>query len=183
MKFASISALYVLLAASTTCNEASASNIPSSSPSSEYDQVFQIKSTYSEFDSSKEWCLTAEWKGIGSKLHVRPCLSYPSLSENLQLFATDEYGQLKLAGPPDGYCVTATSRLVKLENCETTVVANKQFTVDASGGKLSQTKRGQTYYLGFANDKMLSRIRLFKEGFFNDSFDKWSVVYGSPASR
>ena len=161
-------------------NQPSLSKIPSSPPSSKDDRVFQIKSTYSGFDSSKQWCLTAANKEIGSKLHVRPCVSYASLSDNLQLFASDEFGQLKLAGPQYGYCVASISRLIQLEDCAITIVENienKQFTVDFLGGKLSHTKSDQIYYLGFENGKRFSRIRLFKKGSFNESLDKWSGTF------
>ena len=152
----------------------------SNQPSSKYDRVFQIKSTYSGFDSSKQWCLTAAIKDIGSKLHVRPCVSYASFSDNLQLFASDEFGQLKLAGPQNSYCVASTSRLIQLEDCAINIVENienKQFTVDFLGGKLSHTKFGKIFNLGFPNGKRFSRMRLFKEGTFNESLDKWSWTF------
>jgi len=170
------------------------SQVPSSSesPSSGYDRVFQIKSLYSEFDSSKQWCLTAEMKNYESKLRVRPCESYTSLSNNLQLFTTDVFGQLKLAGSQDGFCLASASRTIQLEGCDTVIIENKQFALDTllentqsaadtAGDKLSQTKNGQIYYVGFESDKRFSRIRLYKKGSFNKSLDKWSVVYGSPA--
>jgi len=150
------------------------------SPSSQYDRVFQIKTTFNEFDSSREWCLTAEFKEISSKLYVRPCKSYADIKDNLQLFASDEYGQLKLAGPSEGFCVASTSRLVEFDNCESNVNERKQITV-GTDGRLTQYKGGQTYLFGFDPDKRFSRLRLYKLGSFNESLDKWSVVYGLAA--
>ena len=68
---------------------------------------FEITTTFEGFDlKTNNWCLTVETKSFGSNLHMRPCQSYDSLEENLQLFSTDEYGQVKLAGPEDGFCLS-----------------------------------------------------------------------------
>jgi len=61
----------------------SLSNTPSSSPSSQCDREVHIRTTYNEFDSSKQWCLTAEIKDYESKLHVRPRKPYTSRCNNL----------------------------------------------------------------------------------------------------
>jgi hypothetical protein len=163
-------------------NQPSLSSSPSSSPSSQFDLVFQIKSTFSGF-ASTEWCLTVENKNLFSKLHVRPCKFYSNVRDNLQLFATDVYGQLKLKGPNDQYCVASTSRLVQTQGCEgLSGVVDESLQISVlRDGKLGQFKAGQQFFLGFDPEKRFSRIRLYKAGTFNTSLDKWNIVYGLAA--
>jgi len=167
-------------------SQPSLSNSPSANPSSEFDRVFQIKSTFVAFGSN--WCLTAADKNIGSKLHVRPCKYYATEAENLQLFSRDQYGQLALEGPPNGgsgYCVQSTSRSVQLKTCEIPEAGeelSEGLVVSVlNDGKLGQMKSGQQFFIGFDTEKRFSRVRLYKLGAFNDSLDKWNLVYGRAA--
>jgi len=154
------------------------SNNPSFAPSSMQGRPFQIISIFEEFDS-RNWCLTAETKSFESKLHMRPCKSYDSLSENLQLFSIDEYGQVKLAGPKEGFCLSFFSKLLLLASCENSFSADKQFSVNNPAGYVSQTKNGEMYQAGFDVTRRLSSIRRYKKGSLNRSLDKWRIVYES----
>ncbi|GFH55187.1 hypothetical protein CTEN210_11663 [Chaetoceros tenuissimus] len=83
----------------------SVSLVPSTLPSATADKEFQLISTFGPFgeDTEKKWCLTASET---SKLHVRPCRTYESRSEDLQLWKFTEAGGLKLAGKAIGeFCV------------------------------------------------------------------------------
>jgi hypothetical protein len=164
-------------------NLPSLSNSPSASPSSEFDRVFQITTTFDGFDD-REWCLTAASKSVGpgSKLYVRPCVYYDTFSENLQLFTTDQFGELLLAGPGDGFCVKSQSRLIRLDNCVSTDVPESIKFSLSGDGYLAQLKFGNTFYIGFDTDKRFSRVRLYKQGAFNQSVDKWKLVYGLPVA-
>jgi hypothetical protein len=155
------------------------SNSPSFAPSSMQGRPFEITTIFEGFDDkiSKNWCLTAETKSFGSNLHMRPCISYDSLSENLQLFSMDEYGQMKLAGPEDGYCLSFYSMFLTLASCESSVSPDKQFSVNNSAGYISQTKNGETYRIGFDGDKKFQNVRLYRIGSMNRSLDKWRIVY------
>jgi hypothetical protein len=154
------------------------SNSPSFAPSSMQGRPFEITTIYEGFDvKPKNWCLTAETKSFGSNLHMRPCQSYDSLSENLQLFSMDEYGQVKLAGPEDGFCLSFYSMFLRLASCSTSVSADKHFIVNNAAGYISQTKNGETYRIGFDPDKKYQSVRLYRVGSFNRNLDKWRIVY------
>lgn len=154
------------------------SNSPSLSPSSMQGRPFEITTTFEGFDlKTNNWCLTVETKSFGSNLHMRPCQSYDSLEENLQLFSTDEYGQVKLAGPEDGFCLSFYSIALMLAPCATTVNADKHFTVNNAAGYISQTKFGQSYRIGFNPHRRYERVSLYKVGSFNRNLDKWRIVY------
>jgi hypothetical protein len=144
-----------------------------------FDRVFQIKTTHSEFGSASQWCLTVEYKGISSKLQVRPCRAYSDLNDNLQLFERNEGNQLFLNGP-QGYCVASLSRLIEIQNCDIIPSENQKFSV-GTDGKLGQSRDNQQFFIGFDSSRMFPRIRLYKLGTSNDTLGKWSIVYGMAA--
>lgn len=157
----------------------SMSMVPSSIPSAEVDKEFRIISTFGKFgeDTAKDWCLTAFEKRQGSKLHVRPCRSYASRNENLQLWKFTSNRKLTLAGMSEGeYCLKVTFRQLTLAGCGD----NSDVTLinyDYTNGSITHTKNTKTWRVGFDPESRFERVRLYRDGTLNDALDKWIIQY------
>ena len=150
---------------------------PALQPSLTYEKEFQIRTVFGLFDASMIWCLQADQliKGVTSKLLVRPCKSFSDGESSLQKWKTDAYDQLFLADPLEnhGYCVKSRGRTLYLDNCVSSATAarenNTQFTFHGDTGTISHVKSAVSYLVGFNPTRRFSRLRLFKNGTFNDS--------------
>ena len=153
----------------------SVSLVPSNLPSAVVDKEFQLISTFGQFgeDTEKKWCLTASET---SKLHVRPCRTYESRSENLQLWKFTESGGLKLAGKTGEFCVKSTFRQIELgSTCDNEDVAMTNFSFE--DGSIIQRKHSKVWKLGFDPESRFERVRLYRDGTLNDALDKWDIRY------
>ena len=162
----------------------STSNAPSSNPSSHLDREFTIRSVFTLFDQSRNWCLTAMEKGMNSKIKVRPCVAYDETgrSGNLQLWKRNEHGQLLLAGPTmNEWCLKSLSKAVFLDNCSSgsTVPEDERF--DVVNNRVVQVKNTKTWYVGFDPSRRFSSQYLYKSGSLNDSIDKYRITYADDA--
>jgi hypothetical protein len=158
---------------------------PSSKPSALYDQVFQITTSYAEFDVDSDWCLTASslvhGSTSGSKIYVRRC----DPTNMLQLWSIDEYSQLKLAAFPNNpSCITTESaRRIFVGACENELNPSKTFTIlddeeNANGQWIKQTKSAVDLYIGVDPERKFARTHLFRKEIINGSLNQWKVVYG-----
>ena len=145
---------------------------------------FQIRKAPSEvYDSSYDWCLTAQSKtyGLGtSKLFMRPCKSYPTEADNLQVWKQDRAGQIKLAGPVEGYCITSWNFGLGLDSCGIECVdeidSKKRFSLINRPGRIAHTKNNRHFVAGMLDPTMkYSRLMLFKLGVINSSTENWEV--------
>ena len=116
------------------------------------------------------------------KLHVMPCRSYDSRSENMQLWKFTSTGKLTLAGKAEGeFCVKSTYRQLTLDVCgdsNDTSVINFGF----EDGRITQTKNSKTWEVGFDPDRRFERVRLYRSGAWNESLDKWVIRYSYEVS-
>ena len=153
----------------------------SATPTSEYDRLFRITTSFEGFDSNYRWCLSArEMSDILTykrTFQVRLCEPF----NRNQLWSTDQYGQLKLAiYPRETLCMVSTSRFVELDTCDFGEIPHdrKRFNLDQIQGRIVQYKYDKVFLVGFDTDLDMenesSAVRLFQEGLPNESLIAWS---------
>ncbi len=157
--------------------------------------AFQIRSNSNQLDFSGNvtWCLQASSIALDSRLNVKIC----DPSEKLQLWATDAFGQLKLAAYPNNpTCIRTRLNRAFLDVCQKASqnLSRKNqaqsFTFeDNAGGTLIRqpavNKRNADRFIGleFGIENVPVEIKVYTSGESNDSLNKWKVMRGKYSTR
>ena len=136
-----------------------------------------IKSTYVKYQNlpgDKTWCLQTKDIQPESILFVRPCNNTEPKQKWYFNATSDTIGIEDSA-----FCMQHTAKRLYLKDCKDVV---NPFTVDTANNAIYVTNKNEKkLYLGVDNIKIFSRVRLFKEGVRNSSWNTWQRMYEGPS--